>query len=68
MKRIQTFIVKTKKADRKLGKDKKEEEDPFAKQAAGKTTIPKALHYAEDAATELFRCKVRRIREEEGGS
>ena len=31
-------------------------------------TIPKALQYAEDKATELFRCKVRRIREEEGGS
>ena len=68
MKRIHTFIVKTKKADRKLREDKKKEEDPFATQAAGKATIPKALHYAEDAATELFRCKVRRIGEEEGGS
>ena len=42
MKMIHTFIVKTKKAGKKLREDKKKGEVPFATQAAGKTTIPKA--------------------------
>ena len=43
MRRVHTFIVKTKKAERKLRESKRKEADPFATQAAENTTFPQPV-------------------------
>ena len=53
MIRIHPFIVQTKKADRKLRENQKNEDDPFGTKKAEETTIPKALQYASRTVPDL---------------
>ena len=48
MAKIQTFLVKLKKEEKEMKKEKEKNEDPFGSKEAQKLCIPTALTYGEE--------------------